>query len=76
MAWFLRVHELHDGTFECRRGREHVDGHGDADAAVAHMLDLADDLGLAIVFMHRLDGTVSELARVGTVGQHGEPSAS
>jgi hypothetical protein len=65
MICFLRVHEISDDTFECRRGRDPLDLHDNADAAVAHLLDLADQVGRAIVFLHRLDGSVDELARVG-----------
>jgi hypothetical protein len=75
MVWFLRVHEISDDTFECRRGPVPLDRHDDVDAAVAHLLDLADEVGRAIVFLHRLDGRVEEIARVGLDGPVAAPPA-
>jgi diacylglycerol kinase family enzyme len=63
MAWFLRAHQLDDGTTECRRGRHSIDIHETTDAAITHLLAIADELGNALVFLHHGDGTVEEIAR-------------
>jgi hypothetical protein len=65
MAWFLRAHQLDNGTIECRRGRALLDTHDNLEAAVAHLVDIAGELGNAIVFLHRSDGGVEEIARFG-----------
>jgi hypothetical protein len=63
--WFLRAIEQADGDFACHRGVECYDSHGEADSAVAHLIDIADSLGSAIVFIHHRGGRVEEVARVG-----------
>ncbi|MFI5626734.1 hypothetical protein ACIA03_24960 [Nocardioides sp. NPDC051685] len=66
MAWFLRAHQLDDGTTECRRGVHSIDVHDTTAAAITHLLAIARDLGNAIVFLHHGDGTVEEVGRVDT----------
>ncbi len=62
VAWFLRAIELEDGRWECRWGSTEYDAHPDADAAVAHLRDLAGALrpGDSFeLFLHHLDGTIT-----------------
>lgn len=60
----MRVIEMPDGQWACRRGREVIDTHLDLERAVEHLSTLAAEIGPTQLFLHRLDGTVRDLGIV------------
>ena len=61
MAWFYRVVELDDGGgWACRFGRLEYDVHAELAAAVEHLRLIAGSEP-ALLFVHRLDGTVDAM---------------
>jgi hypothetical protein len=66
VGWFLRVIELADGSWACRRGLAELDRHHVLQDAVAHVTTLGSRESHAELFLHRVDGTVE---RMGTVGR-------
>lgn len=59
--WFLRAIELSDGGWACRYGLTEFDTHPQLDHAVDHLRELAEELGPAQLFVHRLNGNVVQL---------------
>ena len=66
---FLRVIELADGSWACRRGRAELDRHTLLNDDVEHLTTLASRETRAQLFLHHVDGTVE---RIGTVGREPE----
>lgn len=64
VGWFLRVIELADGDWACRRGLAELDRHALLKDAVEHVTTLASRETRAELFLHHVDGTVE---RMGTV---------
>lgn len=61
MAWFLRAIERDDSRWVCRWGQHEFDSHAEAEAAIAHLREIARGIGPCSIFLHPLDGTVEEL---------------
>lgn len=63
MSWYLRAIEVDDGRWACRHGRHEYDAHPNLSDAVAHLRELAGDLGDVELFAHPRVGLVR---RIGT----------
>lgn len=59
--WYFRVIETHDGRWACRRGRSVLDTHPDLGEAVEHITSVVAESRPARLFLHRLDGSVSDI---------------
>jgi hypothetical protein len=65
MAWFLRVVELDDGGWACRRGLDEFDRHASLKEALRHLTRLAKRLGGECeIFVHPRHGPVRHAWRV------------
>lgn len=62
VAWHLRVFETADGRGSCRWSTTTLDDHDTLDAALAHLRDVADDVGPSRVFLHARTGEVRLMA--------------
>lgn len=60
MAWYFRAIEQADGQWVCRRGMTDYDSHAALEDAITHLLAMSADEQPAELFIHRLDGTVSQ----------------
>jgi len=58
----LRVFELPDGRFRCRRSSTVLDEHDTLEEAVTHLRALAADIGPSLVFFHARAGDVRIIA--------------
>jgi hypothetical protein len=65
VAWFFRAIEAIDGTWSCRRGLQEFDQHPTLDAALQHLVELAQQDPPAWLFAHWQDGRVERLGDVG-----------
>lgn len=61
MAWILHAIEVSGGAWSCRWGRHEYDTHPSLDLAVAHLRDVATEIGPSDVIAHHLDGRVVRL---------------
>lgn len=61
MAWYLRAIQLEDGNWSCRWGTLEYDAHDSLDAAVTHLRELSNEIGLSALFVHPLRGPVQRL---------------
>jgi hypothetical protein len=62
VAWFFRVRELGDGSWQCQWGSETFDNHTALADAIEHCSNIAAQHRPAEVFVHRLDGAVQSVA--------------
>jgi hypothetical protein len=64
VAWFLRAIEQADGQWACSHGRAVFDRHDELSDALDHLRDIAVTMSPAQLFVHHLDGAVTQVGSV------------